>query len=111
MTKSYKLACLFGVLPSPCCVLTHCLQSCNSYVKNNKNFINPIQAGGGGKSPPPPIAFPTVSPNWIKIMTPKLVTFPQIFSIVENDEKLRGHFSIFAFGQLFENKGFNLLKY
>ena len=33
--------------------------------------------GGGGESPLP-LAFPTISPNWIKIMTPKLVTFCQI---------------------------------
>ena len=29
----------------------------------------------GGRPPPPPLAFPTNSPNWIKIMTPKLMTF------------------------------------
>ena len=42
--------------------------------------LNPIQSGGGGGTnrTPPSLAFPTISSNWIKIMTPKLVTFRQM---------------------------------
>ena len=37
----------------------------------------PRGEGGGGESPLT-LAFSTISPNWIKIMTPKLVNFRQI---------------------------------
>ena len=33
---------------------------------------------GGGWANRPPLALPMISPNWIKIIRPKLVTFRQI---------------------------------
>ena len=46
------------------------LMLCHLFLLNLTNFCNPIQTRE--------LAFPMISPNWISLMTPRLVTFRQI---------------------------------